>query len=131
MSEIACTRIRRKKGTVIGTDLGTTFSVVGVCQNGKAEIIANEVGSRITPSAVSFGENDRLVGDAVKHQMISNPTNRFYSINRLLGLRYSDPQLQRELKQLHTKLSTLKTDHMSKFRIKAKQNFFLRKRYQR
>jgi heat shock protein 5 len=96
-----------KKGTVIGIDLGTTFSCVGIFQNGKVEIIANEVGSRITPSVVSFGENDRLVGDAAKHQMTANPANTVYAVKRLMGLRYSDPQLQAEMKRLPYKIVDL------------------------
>jgi heat shock protein 5 len=64
-----------------------TFSCVGIFQNGKVEIIANEVGSQITPSVVSFGGNDPLVGDTAKHQMTANPTNTFDAVKRLMGLR--------------------------------------------
>ena len=91
-------------GTVIGIDLGTTFSCVGVFQNGKVEIIANEAGNRITPSVVSFTENQRFVGDSATPQMISNPKNTVFAIKRLIGRRYNDPEVQNELKRLPYKV---------------------------
>jgi heat shock protein 5 len=93
-----------KKGTVIGIDLGTTYSCVAVFQNGKVDIIANEAGSRITPSVVSFSETERLIGDAAKHQMTINPQNTIFAIKRLMGLRFSDKTLQDELKRLPYKV---------------------------
>lgn len=91
---------KEKMGTVIGIDLGTTYSCVAIFQNGKVDIIANEAGYRITPSVVSFGENERLVGDAAKAQMAMNPTNTVFAIKRLMGLRYSDKEVQDEMKRL-------------------------------
>ena len=91
-------------GTVIGIDLGTTFSCVGVFQKGKVEIIANEVGNRITPSVVSFSEGQRFVGDSAMPQLISNPYNTIYAIKRLVGRRFTDPEVQGELKRLPYKV---------------------------
>ena len=91
-------------GTVIGIDLGTTFSCVGVFQKGKVEIIANEVGNRITPSIVSFSEGQRFVGDSAMPQMISNPKNTVFAIKRLIGRRFNDPEVQGELKRLPYKV---------------------------
>ena len=95
---------KEKIGTVIGIDLGTTYSCVAIYQNGKVDIIANEAGSRITPSVVSFGEHERLVGEAAKQQMSNNPHNTIFSIKRLMGLRYSDSEVKNELKRLPYKV---------------------------
>ena len=83
---------------VIGIDLGTTYSCVGVWQNGRAEIIANEQGNNITPSSVAFTDTERLIGDAAKNQAASNPNNTIFEIKRIIGQRYTEAGVLKDIK---------------------------------
>jgi len=88
---------------VCGIDLGTTYSCVGVFENNRVEILANELGNRTTPSWVSFGE-ERLVGDAAKSSASKNSENTVYDAKRLLGQNFTDKKITSDIEKLSYKV---------------------------
>ena len=88
-------------GKIIGIDLGTTNSAMAVMQSGKPDIIANSEGTRTTPSVVAVNKNgERLVGQVARRQQVTNSKNTIYEVKRLIGRKWDDPEVQRDLKLL-------------------------------
>lgn len=84
---------------IIGIDLGTTNSAMAVMQSGKSEIIANSEGARTTPSVVAVNKKgERLVGQVARRQQVTNPKNTIYEVKRLIGRKFSDKEVQKDLK---------------------------------
>jgi len=85
-------------GKIIGIDLGTTNSCVAIMEGGKAKVIENSEGDRTTPSVVAWSkDNEVLVGASAKRQAVTNPKNTFYAVKRLIGRKFTDAEVQKDL----------------------------------
>ncbi|MCH7699318.1 MAG: molecular chaperone DnaK, partial [Chloroflexi bacterium] len=88
-------------GKIIGIDLGTTNSVVAVMEGGEPTVIPNSEGGRITPSVVAVSKTgERLVGTVAKRQAVTNPENTVYSVKRLMGRKFDDEEIQKDVELL-------------------------------
>jgi molecular chaperone DnaK len=105
---------------VLGIDLGTTNSCVAVIEGGQPKVLENKEGARTTPSIVAVSKNgERLVGQLAKRQAVTNPQNTLYSIKRLIGRRWEDHEVQRDLSLLPYKI--VKSDDKVKIEMQGKE----------
>ncbi|KAG5457740.1 MAG: Hsp70 protein-domain-containing protein, partial [Olpidium bornovanus] len=121
-------------GTVVGIDLGTTYSCVAVFKNG-VEIIPNDQGDRITPSYVAFTDEgrhsvlisnsiSRLVGNAAKNQMANNPANTVFDAKRLIGRKFTDKEVQQDIKHFPFKVIEKDSKPAIQVKVKGKDKVF-------
>ena len=88
-------------GKIIGIDLGTSNSCVAIMENGKPKVIENAEGTRTTPSIIAYMEDSEvLVGAAAKRQAVTNPKNTLYGVKRLIGRRFEEPMVQKDIKMV-------------------------------
>ena len=91
-------------GKIIGIDLGTTNSCVAVMDNGSVKVIENAEGDRTTPSVVAFANDEVLVGQSAKRQAVTNPTNTINAVKRLIGRRFDDEEVQKDISMVPYKI---------------------------
>ena len=90
---------------VIGIDLGTTNSCVAIMEGGKPRVIENSEGDRTTPSIVAFTKDDEvLVGQSAKRQAVTNPQNTLFAVKRLIGRKFDDEVVQKDIKMVSYKI---------------------------
>ncbi|KAJ3342607.1 70-kilodalton heat shock protein [Entophlyctis luteolus] len=114
----------RMSSKAVGIDLGTTYSCVGVWQNDRVEIIANDQGNRTTPSYVAFTDSERLIGDAAKNQVAMNPINTVFDAKRLIGRRFADSEVQSDMKHWPFKVVDKGTKPMIEVEFKGETKTF-------
>eukprot|EP00439_Symbiodinium_sp_Y106_P049893 s392_g6.t1 len=122
---LACVAVSKEPGTgrilgpVIGVDLGTTYSCVGIYKQGRVEILPNDQGNRITPSYVAFTDEERLIGEAGKNQAAVNPTQTLFDVKRLMGRRFKDSTVQEDMNLLPFKILEQGGKPMISVRVKG------------
>ena len=105
---------------IIGIDLGTTNSAVAILEGGVAKIIENSEGARTTPSVVAWTDREQIVGQSAKRQAITNPENTVFDAKRLIGRRFNDPTVTKDIQNLPYKV--VKADNGDAWvKIKDKQ----------
>lgn len=125
LAAVAFADDKEEVGTVIGIDLGTTYSCVGVYKDGRVEIIANDMGNRITPSYVAFTEEgERLIGDAAKNQLTSNPKNTVFDAKRLIGRQWSEKSVQSDKKFFPFEMVEQKSKPHVQVNVNGKKSVF-------
>ncbi|GAA5808279.1 hypothetical protein MFLAVUS_001669 [Mucor flavus] len=121
---IAAADDKEAYGTVIGIDLGTTYSCVAVQKNGRVEIIANDQGHRITPSYVAFTDDERLIGDSAKNQFSANPERTVFDAKRLIGRRYADKEVKQDMRHFPFQLVNKNGAPNIKVAVKGEDKIF-------
>ena len=91
-------------GKIIGIDLGTTNSCVAVLEGGKPRVIENAEGDRTTPSIIAYTDDETLVGQSAKRQSVTNPDNTLFAVKRLIGRKFSDDVVQKDIKMVPYKI---------------------------
>ena len=113
--------------TVMGIDLGTTYSCVGVWQNDRVEIVSNDQGNRTTPSWVAFTTTERLIGEAAKNQVSSNAENTIFDAKRLIGHSFGDKNVQKDMEHLSATVVNVKDKPHFQVMYKDEQKHFHRR----
>jgi len=91
-------------GKIIGIDLGTTNSCVAILDGEKARVIENAEGDRTTPSIIAYTDDETLVGQSAKRQAVTNPENTLFAVKRLIGRRFKDDVVQKDIKMVPYKI---------------------------
>ena len=110
--------------TAVGIDLGTTYSCVGIFREDRCDIIANDQGNRTTPSFVAFTDTERLIGDAAKNQVAMNPHNTVFDAKRLIGRKFSDAEVQADMKHFPFKIIEKNGKPIIEVEFKGEQKTF-------
>src|SRR5574343_1520444 len=93
-------------GKIIGIDLGTTNSCVSILENGNVKVIENAEGARTTPSIIAYSnDGETLVGQSAKRQAVTNPVNTLYAVKRLIGRRFEEDVVQKDIQMVPYKIA--------------------------